>query len=82
MGTLLRSEKSQELYKTLNLKRKIWVERKVLLDEVDPTIRANFEHQGLLPLLDIDYPPPATLIKEYYSNLSIHVYDSNTLVKS
>ena len=35
-----------------------------------------------MPLLDIDYPPLATLIREFYSNLSIHVYDSNTLVKS
>ena len=26
--------------------------------------------------------PLATLIREFYSNLSIHVYDSNTLVKS
>ena len=32
--------------------------------------------------MDIDYPPPTTLIREFYSNLSIHVYDSNTLVKS
>ena len=82
VGTLFRSEKSQELYEKLNLKRKIWVERKVLLDELDPAIRANFERWGWLPLLDIDYPPPATLIREFYSNLSIHVYDSNTLVKS
>ena len=35
-----------------------------------------------MPLLDIDHPPPATLIREFYLNLSIHVYDSNTLVKS
>ena len=28
------------------------------------------------------YPPPTTLIREFYSNLSIHIYDSNTLVKS
>ena len=82
VGTLFPSEKNQELNETLNLKRKIWAERKVLLDELDPTIRANFEHRGWLLLLDIDYPPPATLIKEFYSNLSIHVYDSNTLVKS
>ena len=32
--------------------------------------------------MDIDYPPPATLIREFYSNLSIHIYNSNTLVKS
>ena len=59
------SEKNKELYKTLNIKRKIWAERR-----------------GWLLLLDIGHPPPATLIREFYSNLSIHVYDSNTLVKS
>ena len=82
MGTLFWSEKSREFYETLNLKRKIWAEHKVLLNEIDLAIRANFECWGWLPLLDIDYPPPATLIREFYSNLSIHVYDSNTLVKS
>ena len=35
-----------------------------------------------MPLLDVDHPPPATLIKEFYSNLSVHSYDSNTLVRS
>ena len=34
-----------------------------------------------MPLFDIDHHSPATLIIEFYSNLSIHVYDSNTLVK-
>ena len=82
VGTLFRSEKCLELYETLNLKRKIWAKCNVLLDELDPTIRKNFEHQGWLPLLDIDYPPPATMIREFYLNLSIHVYDFNTLVKS
>ena len=53
-----------------------------MLDELDPEIRHNFELRGWLPLMDIDHPPPVTLIREFYSNLSIHVYDSNTLVKS
>ena len=53
----------------------------MLLDELDPAIRANFKRRVWFPLLDIDHPPPATLIREFYSNLSIHVYDSNTLVK-
>ena len=66
----------------MNIRRKIWAERKVLLDELDPAIRANFECRGWLPLLDICHPPPAALIKEFYSNISIHIYDSNTLVKS
>ena len=30
----------------------------------------------------VNHPPLATLIKEFYSNLSIHSYDSNTLVRS
>ena len=32
--------------------------------------------------MDIDHPPLATLIREFYSNLSVHSYDSNTQVKS
>ena len=79
---LFRSEKNKELYETLNIKRMIWAKHKVLLDELDPAIRANFECRGWLPLLDICHPPPAALIKEFYSNISIHIYDSNTLVKS
>ena len=53
-----------------------------MLDALDLAIRANFERRGWLPLFDIDHPPPTILIREFYSNLSIHVYDSNTLVKS
>ena len=53
-----------------------------MLDELDPAIKANFEHKGWLPLLDIGRPPPTALIREFYSNLSIHIYDSNTLVQS
>ena len=53
-----------------------------MLNELNPAIRANFERRGWLPLLDIDYPPSATLIREFYSNLSIRICDSNTLVKS
>ena len=32
--------------------------------------------------MDISHPPPAILIKEFYSNLSVHSYDANTLVRS
>ena len=56
------SVKNQELYETLNIKRKIWAERKVLLDEFNPAIKANFERRSWLPLLDIDHPPPIALI--------------------
>ena len=77
------SEKNQETYEKLNILRSMWVERKVVLDELDPEIRRNFERRGWLPLMDIDHPPPATLIREFYSNLSVHSNDSNTqFVKS
>ena len=78
-----RVEKNQETYKKLNIFRSVWAERKVVLDELDLKIRRNFERRGWLPLLDINHPPLATLIREFYSNLSIHPSDPNTqFVKS
>ena len=43
---LFRNERSREAYEKLNSKRKIWAERFVILDEVDPAIRANLESRG------------------------------------
>ena len=54
----------------------------MILDEVDPAIRANLESRGWLSLLEIDQPPPTALIREFFSNLSCHIYDSNTVVRS
>ena len=79
---MFRNERSREAYEKLNSKRKIWAERSVILDKVDPAIRANLESTGWLSLLEIDHPPPTTLIRELFSNLSCHVYDSNTVVRS
>ena len=79
---MLRNDKSREVYEKLNCKHKIWAERSVVLDEVEPTIRANLESRGWFSLLEIDHPPPTVLIREFFSNLSCHVYDSNTLVRS
>ena len=53
-----------------------------MLDELDPAIRANFESRGWLSLLELDHPPSTTLIREIFSNLSCHIYGSNTLVRS
>ena len=36
----------REAFEKLNSKRKIWAERSVILDEVDPAIRANLESRG------------------------------------
>ena len=35
-----------------------------------------------MSLLEVNHPPPTTLIREFFSNLSCHIYDSNTLVRS
>ena len=79
---LFRNERSREAFEKLNSKRKIWAERSVILDEVDPAIRANLESRGWLSLLEIDHPPPTALIREFFSNLSCHIYDSNTVIRS
>ena len=77
---LFRNERSREAFEKLNSKRKIWAEHSVILDEVDPAIKANLESKGWLSLLEIDHPPPTALIREFFSTLSCHVYDSNTVV--
>ena len=79
---LFRNDKSIEVYEKLNSKRKIWAERFVVLDELDPTIRANFESRGWLSMLEVDHPPPTALIREFFPSLSCHIYDSNTLFRS
>ena len=33
-------------------------------------------------MLEVDHPPLIALIREFFSNLSCHVYDSNSLVRS
>ena len=43
---LFRNERSREAFEKLNSKRKIWAERSVILDEVDPAIMANIESRG------------------------------------
>ena len=73
-----RFEKNQETYEKLNIRRSVWVERKVVLDKLDSEIRRNFERRGWLPFMDISHPPPVALIREFYSNLSVHSDDSNT----
>ena len=79
---LFRNECAHEAYEKLNSKHKIWAEHSVILDEVDPAIRANLKSGGWLSLLEIDHPPPIALIREFFSNLSCHIYDSNTIVRS
>ena len=79
---LFRNERCREAFEKLNSKHKIWAECSVILDEVDLAIWANLESRGWLSLLEIDHPPLTALIREFFSNLSCHIYDSNTVVQS
>ena len=79
---LFKNARCREMFEKLNCKRKIWAEHFVVLDDVDPAIRENFESKGWLSLLKVDHPPPTTVIREFFSNLSCHIYDFNTLVRS
>ena len=72
-----RSEKHQKNFEKLYIFRSVWAKRIVILDELDPEIRRNFESRGWLPFLDISHPPSAVLIREFYSNLSIYSTSSN-----
>ena len=79
---LFKNDRCREAFKKLNSKGKICAEHYVILDKVDPAINANLELKGWLSLLEIDHPPPTTLIREFFSNLSCHVYDSKILIRS
>ena len=79
---LFKNNHCREAFEKLNSKHKIWVEHSMVLDGVDPAIRANLESRGWLSLLEIDHSPLTALIKEFFSNLFCHVYDSNTLIRS
>ena len=72
------TEKNQKTYEKLNIYQSVWVEHKVILDELDSETCKNFKRRGWLPLLEVEHPPPIALIREFYSNLSVHFDDSNT----
>ena len=78
----IKNDRCRKAFEKLNSKHKIWAKHSVILDEVDLTIRANLESTGWLSLLEINHPPPTALIREFFSNLFCHVYDSNTLIRS
>ena len=79
---LFKNDRCHKAFEKLNSKHKIWAKHSVILNEVDPAIRANLKSRGWFSLLEMDHPPPTALIREFFSNLSCHIYDSNTLVRS
>ena len=57
-----RTLKHQENYEKLYIFRSVWAKHNLILDELDPEIRRNFESRGWLPLLEIEHPPPIVWI--------------------
>ena len=47
-------------------------EIEIVLDELDPFIRRNLVSRNWVFLCDVSNAPPAALIREFYSNLSIY----------
>ena len=43
---LFKNDRCREVFEKLNCKRKIWAKRSVILDRVDPAIRANLKSRG------------------------------------
>ena len=75
---MFRTAKNQETYEKLNIFVSVWAERRFILDKLDSEIRRNFECKGWLPLLEVEHPPLATLIREFYSNISFHSNDDSS----
>ena len=66
------SSKCEETYETLTKYTSIWGEREIVLCELDPSIHRNFVSRNWVSLHEVFDHPPATLIREFYSNLSVH----------
>ena len=49
----------------------------MILNEVDLDICRSFDRRGWLPLLEVDHPSLAVLIREFYLNLSVHSTSTN-----
>ena len=63
-------------FETLVKYRSIWNERQSNLDELDLFFKQNLESRRWLPLCTSLVSPSAALIREFYSNLSIHSVSS------
>ena len=67
------TDKCEETYETWTKYRSIWGEREIILSELDPSIRRNFVSRNWISLCEVSNASLATLIKEFYSNLSIYL---------
>ena len=64
-------------FETLVKYRSIWNERQSNLDELDLFFKKNLESRSWLPLCTSLVSPSAALIREFYSNRSIHSASSS-----
>ena len=64
--------KNEQTFETLIKRRRIWGERQINLHELHPSIRENLQSRHWLSLCTNIQPPPTDLIREFYSNLSVH----------
>ena len=62
---------NEQMFETLIKDRSIWAERQINLDELPLSVHRNLQCRNWLTLCKDLQPLPATLIREFYSNLYI-----------
>ena len=72
IGVRFLTDKCEETYETLNKYRSIWGEREIVLSELDPSIGRTFVARNWVSLSELSDTPPAALITELFSNLSVY----------
>ena len=72
VGVRFLTDKCEETYETLNKYRSIWGEREIVFSELDPSIGRTFVARNWVSLCELSDTPPAALIRELYSNLSVY----------
>ena len=68
--------KSEEIYETLTKFRSVWGEKQTL-DKLGPSNRRSLVSRTWVSLCDVSDPPSVALIREFYSNLSVHSEDTD-----
>ena len=63
---------NKQTFETLIKHRRILGERQINLHELHPSIHENLQSRHWLSLCTNIQPPPADLIREFYSNLLVH----------
>ena len=64
--------KNEQTFETLIKRWRIWGERQINLHELHPSVRENLQSRHWLSLCTNIRPPLVDLIREFYSNLSVH----------